>query len=273
MSSDKKQKRINRGEISESDLEHYIQYSNDDLILMLYDNNPQKRTIAATLLGYNYCEKAIPVLCQIFPKEKSLYSRIAISEALGNIGENATLPLIKLLGKIGNNQEKELPVKYFNKKSYPLIRDMAARTIQKIGMPATPYLIDYIGNKNNDLYTKQLALDALGGIAASTGDTRGLNVILLWLDECFGSYSDEDIFTIWKLIRTLSAFKNSYLAFDSCVDVLKFYYDVPQLVWESIRSIGQIRIITPEILELIIKLSNDECENVSKAATVVLKYF
>ena len=85
---------------------------------------------------------------------------MAISEALSQIGVPAISPLLDLLGEIGKNQETELPQKYFNKKSYPLVRDLAARTLVKIGKPATPYLIEVIENGTD--YKAQQAIDAIG---------------------------------------------------------------------------------------------------------------
>ena len=82
-----------------------------------------------------------------------------MSEALGKMGETSVPPLIKLLGQIGNNQEVELPKKYFNKRSFPLTRDMVARTIIKIGKPATPYLVKVMEEKDD--FIMQQAIDAI----------------------------------------------------------------------------------------------------------------
>jgi len=161
---------------------------------MLDESNPQKRTIAATILGNRKDKKCIIKLCTSLKKENALYPRIAMSEALGKMGEASVPPLIKLLGKIGNNQDVELPKKYFNKKSFPLARDMAARTIIKIGKPTTPHLIKVIENEND--FIIQQAIDALGGIAFKTNDKRGLSTMLSSLE----LHSDNDII-LWKIIR------------------------------------------------------------------------
>ena len=123
----------------------------------------------------------IPTLCKCLANETSLYPRIAISEALGNMGEPAVIPLISLLGKIGDNQEKGLPEKYCDKKSFPLARDMAARTLVKIGKPAIPSLIEQINS--GDSFATQQAIDAIGGIVSKTDDQRPLLILLQSLND------------------------------------------------------------------------------------------
>ncbi|MCD4651506.1 MAG: HEAT repeat domain-containing protein [Candidatus Cloacimonetes bacterium] len=89
--------------------------SDIDLISLLQSNNPKERTSSTTILGQRKSEKAISALCEQLAIEKALYSKIAISEALGEIGKPAISMLIKYLGEIGSNQHKTLPRKIFNK--------------------------------------------------------------------------------------------------------------------------------------------------------------
>lgn len=116
----KKQKdREKRGQVPSRKIERFNDLAVEDLMELLNSPDPKERTITATIIGKRkYIDFVLP-LCEALKKEKSLYSRIAISEALGQIGEPAVVPLISLLGKIGNNQEKELPLKYFDKRNYP----------------------------------------------------------------------------------------------------------------------------------------------------------
>ncbi len=87
---------------------------------MLQGTDPQKRTIAAVILGDLGDERGILPLCSALTTEKSLYSRIAISEALSKIGEPSVAYLIELLGEIGKNQETMLPDHYFKKKKFSI---------------------------------------------------------------------------------------------------------------------------------------------------------
>lgn len=266
----KKSGRKKRGEINKSDLTPYLDYSTNQLIEMLESHEAQKRTIAATMLGDKRDINAIESLAHALKIEKALYSRIAISEALGKMGESAVVPVADLLGQIGSNQETELPKKYFNKKSYPLVRDMAARTLVKIGKPATTYLIQLLESEK-DIFIKQQAIDALGAIAAKTGDYRSLKPI-----NCFNNIvginqedinSDENLdkVTLWKIIRSLSAFKNSKEAVECLIIVLNNISDSP-LQWESARSLGQIGVSSPEVLEILSKMEESDDIEIKKAA-------
>jgi HEAT repeat protein len=254
----KKLDRKKRGQISPEELKAYVEFKTEHLIEMLSTDNPQERTIAATILGTRGDKKGILPLCTSLKKEKALYSRIAMSEALGKMGYAAVPPLIKLLGQIGNNQEIELPKKYFNKKSFPLARDMAARTIIKIGKPAAPHLINVM-EEQDDLIIQQ-AIDALGGIAAKSGDKKALPVLLNGLE----IYSDNKI-TLWKIIRALSGFKHCEETLDPLISILESNYDAP-IIWESARTLGQIGISRPDIIDALCKLGKDNHPEIKKAA-------
>ena len=250
--------RKKRGQISSEELEVYIEFGAEHLIKMLDADDPQERTAAATILGNKRDKKGIMPLCASLKKEKALYSRIAMSEALGKMGNTAVPPLIKLLGQIGNNQETELPKKYFNKKSFPLARDMAARTIIKIGKPATPYLIRVI--EYQDDFTIQQAIDALGGIAAQTCDKSALPVLLNGLE----THSNNKI-TLWKIIRSLSGFKHSSEALPPLLNILERDYEAA-IIWESARTLGQIGIKRPDIIDALRKLEKSSHPEIKKAA-------
>lgn len=251
--SNKNNKELNRkkrGQISKKDLENYIDFKSKDLIEMLNDDDPQIRTIVATLLGDKKNKASIEPLCASIKKEKSLYSRIAMSEALGKMGEEAVPPLIKLLGQIGSNQETELPKKYFNKKSFPLARDMAARTIIKIGKPATPYLMKVVQEEN--IYISQQAIDAIGGIAAKTGDQKALPLLI----ECLEKYSNDDL-TLWKTIKALSAFKNIETPINHLLNIIQ-NNQKPAIIWETTRTLGQIGIKRSDVINAISKLEKND---------------
>ncbi|PKL67881.1 MAG: hypothetical protein CVV28_03930 [Methanobacteriales archaeon HGW-Methanobacteriales-1] len=271
MENKKKTGREKRGEINKLDSTPYLDYSTNQLIEMLESHEAQKRTIAATILRDKREKEAIESLAYALKIEKALYSRIAISEALGEMGESAVVPVADLLGQIGSNQETELPKKYFNKKSYPLVRDMAARTLVKIGKPATPYLIEILESEQ-DIFIKQQAIDTLGAIAAKTGDYRSLKPIINCFDNIVGINqedinSDENLdkVTLWKIIRSLSAFKNSKEAVKCLILVLNSYSDSP-LQWESARSLGQIGVSSPEVLEILSKMEESNNVEIKKAA-------
>ena len=257
----KKHNRQKRGQVSETEIKQHEGSSIEELARLLNSSNPKSRTIGAVLMGNKKATEMIPELCKHLQTEKSLYSRIAVSEALGKMGEPAVKPLIQLLGKIGNNQEKELPKKYFEKRSYPLARDLAARTLIKIGKPAIPYLIKII--ENGDSFETQQAIDAIGGIASKNHDVSPLPVLL----EVLEKYSGNEV-TTWKVIRALSAFKHMEVI-EPLVKMLKNHTQ-PAIRWEAARSIGQVGISTPEVRMVLKNAIQDQNIEVRKAAKISL---
>jgi HEAT repeat protein len=256
----KTKERERRGQISPEELNLFTEFSTRQLIGMLKEDNTKKRTIAAIILGDRRDERGIKPLCTSLKNEKALYSRIAMSEALGKMGEKAVPPLIELLGQIGKNQEDRLPQKYFNKKSYPLARDMAARTLIKIGSPANTHLIQTVEEK--DGFKTQQAIDALGGIAAKTDDKIALPVFI----DSIKRYSNNKI-TLWKIVRALSGFKYSKEAMDPLIKILKDESE-PAICWEAVRSLGRIGICTDEVKDVLTGLKDNSHPEIRKALDV-----
>jgi hypothetical protein len=77
--------RQKRGQVSTEEIEKFNEVSLEELRELLNSNDPQKRTIGATIIGKRKYVDLIPSLCCTLEKEKSLYPRIAISEALAEI--------------------------------------------------------------------------------------------------------------------------------------------------------------------------------------------
>lgn len=262
-----------RGKISDEDLKPFINLSSKKLIQMLKDKEAQKRTIAAKLLGFKNDLNVIGPLIEQFNIEKALYARIAISESLVKYKENSVPFLIDLLGKIGKNQEKELPKQYFNKKSFPLPRDLAGRTLVKIGKIATPYLIEVLNDeKIYDDLAKEQAIDTIGAIAHKYNDHRAVNS-LISLEE----RHENNNMIQWKIIRALSGFKNNETALKIATDILNKYYPIKkdtcsentvEIQWEAIRSIGQIGIINNEVTELLNSFERNESEQIQFALKI-----
>ena len=252
-SQTKQLNREKRGQISAEYLSKFSELSNETLIQMLKDDDPQKRTAAAKTLGKTRSSKNVASLCEAMKNEKAFYSRIAMSESLGGMGLIAVPNLIEQLGKIGNNQETELPSKYFKKKSFPLQRDLAARTLVKIGRPALPYLIHTISN-HEDIVTREQAVDAVGGIAFKTNDHSAVDVIIQTIHE---NINTDNRVLFWKCIRALSGFKKNRSAFDVLMEILGDNNE-PPILWETMRSIGKIGIFNTQLVTM---LKNFETEN------------
>ncbi len=248
-----------RGFTTEVENNLFISKSDIELIPLLKSNNPKERTSSATILGQRKSEKAIFALCEQLKNEKSLYSKIAISEALGKIGKPAINKLVKYLGKIGNNQHKTLPKKIFNKWSYPLPRDIIARTICKIGDSILVDLNNILVNGNK----KQIyeAIDAIGFISFYSGNKISFEI----LEKSLQKYSDDEIIK-WKITRALSAFpsKKSEMILLNILKTSK----KPELEWEAVRSLG---LICKEVPEELFIAKNDQNDNVKKMVFLAIK--
>jgi hypothetical protein len=126
-------KRRERGEVTQADIDPFLSISTGELLGRLRSPAPTIRTCAAIVLGNHKESKVVAALCRQLKIEKKLYCRIAISDSLANMGSLSVQALLALLGKIGHNQERDVPQKGFNKTSYPLPRDIAARTLCRMG--------------------------------------------------------------------------------------------------------------------------------------------
>jgi HEAT repeat protein len=220
-----------RGYISKEVLVNYIDYTDIDIFMLLESDEASNRTIAASVLGNRKDEFAVNLLIKALIKEKALYSKIAISEALGNLGELAANDLILLFGKIGNNQYKTIPTKTFKKWNYPLPRDIAARTITKIGINALNPILNSIGIMNKSALSE--AIDALGYISFYNKNQSALPELLKLLEV----FKTDDLIT-WKIIRSLQSFP-----LPETIKILEDFMDYhiqTSIRNEAARSIAQI---------------------------------
>lgn len=228
--SDKTTARIRRGQTSPQEDNFFASFSNRELFDWIDHPDAQKRTSAIRLLGERKSTDAVPYLCERLQKETALYTRIAISEALGAIGAPAISGLVRLLGQVGSNQHAELPEKGFYKKSYPLPRDIAARTLIKIGLPALkPLEAVVLGAERASLLE---AIDAIGHIAFYTGNLSSEAV----LRSAYQKYQADPV-VVWKIVRAFQAFPTENVR--ELLETILASSPYPALRWEAVRSLGQ----------------------------------
>jgi hypothetical protein len=197
-----KNRRI-RGEIRVEELSPYLDHNEDELITMLNSSEAFKRTIAANLLVNFKSNNSVAALCIRFQSEKKLYTKIAISDSLIGLQEISYSYLIRLLGKIGNNLETEIPQKGFLKKSYPLPRDVAARTLCRFD-PENLNKFITIAYKLDSLIVLEQIIDVIGHMIFSHKLSPGSLKII-------GLYEKNQTEMIkYKIIRCLSGIKDKY---------------------------------------------------------------
>ncbi len=161
-----------------------------------------QRTIAARLINAGKQVDMIDALCQVLLVEKKLYTKIEICESLSSFGIDALPYLIPMLGCIGNNQYKAIHPEKFKKKSFPLPRDIVARTIIRIGPPAVPFLLKAI--RNNNFKQTCESIDALGYICFYNAVPGCYNELI----SCYQTWKDNDLM-VWKIVRAMRAFNQS----------------------------------------------------------------
>lgn len=252
----KKEARKNRGEVTEDYLKSFSNLKVDDLIRGLYSSDTCIRTASARTLGERKEVSSVEDLCFCIKSEKALYSRIAMSEALGSIGIQSLKELIKLVGKVGSNQHKVLPEKIFKKWNYPLPRDIIIRTIVKIGEPALETLRNELFNIS-DLYVISELVDAVGYISYYTGDNKSFNNLI----SLYNKYAQDKVI-VWKIIRALQSFDNNEnIGFLTSILLTS---EVPAHRWEAARSLGQIG--ANSAIKSLESALNDNSENVKEMA-------
>ena len=192
----------NRGFINNNIEHNYINLSFNQKVDLLNSKIATDRTLGARLLAINREISAVDILINALKEEKKLYTKIEICNSLVTFDQEAVVPLINQLGKIGNNQYKQIPTQPFKKVNYPLPRDIAARTLIRIGEKAIPYLLPVLKSKN----TLQLseAIDVIGFICFYNYQPLVFN----YIKECFMCNNQNPLIQ-WKLIRAMSAFAES----------------------------------------------------------------
>jgi len=171
-------------------------------IVLLKSTIATERTLGARLLKTDKRVITVTYLIETLILEKKLYTKIAICNSLVDLDELAIKPLINYLGKIGNNQHKKIPDKEFKKDSYPLPRDIASRTLIRIGKKAVPYLIETL--KTVDKRVLSELIDTIGYI----NFYNQIDNLFLILKTLFNKHNN-DLLISWKIIRALSGVKES----------------------------------------------------------------
>ncbi|MGE0076279.1 MAG: hypothetical protein AB7S48_00305 [Bacteroidales bacterium] len=185
----------NRGFLEVGVEKNSLNLTISEKLILLKSNVAMERTLGARLLAYN--DETIYDLIQALKVEKKLYPKIEICNTLVVLGKTAVKPLIAELGRIGNNQHKDLSNKAFEKDSYPLPRDIAARTLAHIGEKALPDLLNVL--KESDSIRLSEAIDAIGYICFYSYSPS----VFEKLKECYIRNASNDL-VCWKIFRAMS---------------------------------------------------------------------
>lgn len=189
-----------RGKASKEEIAACMGLPAEELAKELHNPDPCRRTAAAYCL-HPETEGAAELLLEQLCRETCLYTRIAVCESLEKGGRAAAEKMIPYLGRVGKNQHRSLPDKVSAKKSYPLPRDLIARTLAGMDPAVFPLLLDVLDTGGTWKISE--ALDAVGFMAfyhpSLVSEKNADRVIRLLKKE-----SDEII--QWKALLCLSAF-------------------------------------------------------------------
>ncbi|MFA9380124.1 MAG: hypothetical protein ACERKO_03585 [Acetanaerobacterium sp.] len=190
-----------RGFASAEDIAALKDYQPSELITLLCSDHAVIRTAAAYNL-FSTNESAANQLLERLSVEKCLYTKMAICETLAKGDIDTARKMTHYLGKIGNNQHKTLPEKISAKKSYPLPRDIIARSLGKMDTMILPALLEVL--KSDEAAQISEALDAIGLMTfyhPELASKRYAQAVYDVLHEF-----ESSTLIVWKSIICLSAF-------------------------------------------------------------------
>lgn len=190
-----------RGYASGEDVERSSGLPQEILIEKLYSSDAVIRTVAASNL-LSIDEIATYELLRQLAIEKCLYTKIAICESLERGNYKTAIRMTEYLCKIGNNQHKALPNKVSAKKSYPLPRDIVARSLGRMDVSVFPVLIAVL--YEHDMEKVCEVLDAIGYMVfyhPILATPESAKPVLSLID----TFSENQLI-LWKVIQCLSAF-------------------------------------------------------------------
>lgn len=198
----------NRGRITIEDIQQCINHTQIELLEMIKSKEAYRRTIAVKILSekYDLTNDLIRLFLHTLQQEKKLYTKIELCEALSKGGiQSAKIMVEYYLGQIGKNQHTVLPTNGFNKKSYPLPRDIIARTLAHMKDDILPVLLDVL--KTNNIPAIREVIDSIGFICFY--NTRHFYPqIIDELIRCLKENYNDDV-TRWKLVRAFESFNDN----------------------------------------------------------------
>ena len=190
-----------RGYANREQRESLAGRTKEELYAFLHGTVPLMRTTAAYHLSPLDEEDVVHLLQQL-TKEKCLYTRLAIGEILEQGNKMTASHMVRYLGKIGNNQYKELPKKVSAKKSYPLPRDLIARSLGRMNPCVLPVLLGVLETQDASQISE--VLDAIGFMIFYYPEeaVQEKAQVILQVAEAYREHDE----VVWKCLMCLSAF-------------------------------------------------------------------
>lgn len=197
-----------RGFLSAEDLTSFGQMSTEDLIRKVDSDDAVERSAAIRLLARTTSagDSLNHIFVERLTRETKLYTKLEICEALQSGGVPSARLLTPLLGKIGKNQHKHPSAEVFRKSSYPLPRDIVARTLARMDPQILPMLIAVLRERPRDEVAE--VIDAIGFMCfyAAVTPTDRLAALRALIDTFHENPNDELV--QWKVARAFESFNH-----------------------------------------------------------------
>lgn len=203
-----------RGFITSVEAEIFFSYSKEELFELLSDKQAFKRTATLYVLkNIIDINKFDEIILKMLISEKALYTKLEICNILSTGNEMTIKKMIPYVGKIGKNQHHDIAKKVSMKKSYPLPRDIIARTMAKMNPRYFESILENL-NCGDDLvvaeiidavgwqvfYHQELAIEKYYQVIINLLSRYQNNQFMLWrLIICLSSFNQaEDLLRKWK---------------------------------------------------------------------------
>jgi hypothetical protein len=220
-----------RGFVDECDFDSFSITAQSDICEYLNSNEAHIRTCAVKKIAIENRIDCIDKLCERLRHEDKLYTKIAICDCLAKFGTHSIEPLISLLGKIGENQHKQIGNFDLNKKTYPLPRDISARTLIRIGPSVLPSMARLLAT--DDLLKITEAIDVIGHVSyVSRNHSLETDILHFY-------HQNDDVTIKWKILRAFQSFDSERVK-NELEKIINDDNENPVMINEAKRSISRI---------------------------------
>lgn len=195
-----------RGFLTSTELESYYIYSKEELLNILNDKQAVKRTAALRILSKLVDINELDVrILKMLTTEKALYTKLEICNILASGNELTIKRMLPYVGKIGRNQYHTIPDRISKKKSYPLPRDIIARTMAKMDPRYFEAIFENLNHKD-DIIVAEI-IDAVGW-QVFYHQELAIEKYYQVVADLLTKYQENELM-LWKLIICLSSFNQA----------------------------------------------------------------
>lgn len=226
-----------RGLPEQADLDRLKDTPYDTLIDLINSPLAAERTAAVRVLAARnpLDERFVRAILGRLCHEESLYTKLEICTALEQ-GDVAVARLMALyLGRIGQNRHRTVPDRVSKKVSFPLPRDIVARSLGRMSPAVLPALLEVLDDAEPQAVSE--VLDAIGYMVfyhselATAGNTARLLAVAHTVET-------NDLL-LWKAVLCLSAFPRAEVL--ALLERIIATHPNTTIQNEAVRSIRLIR--------------------------------